>query len=181
MLTAAVAQAGRGFTYLAWSALICSVVTGWIAARFATRIEPPPGDAPRRPMLALEFASTWRQARAILGGDGHFARDQVQRALAADYPFIAAYTLLFVAIGAAAIDAGHALGWTLVVIALVAGTSDLVENAAIAKLVQQPLPRPFDPAAPLDRAPRPFAIVKWIAVIVATILGAALVATLAFP
>jgi len=181
VLTAAVAQAARGFTYLAWSALLCAVVTGWIAVRFATRIEPPPGDAPRRPMLALEFASTWRQARAILGGDGHLARDQVQRALAADYPFIAAYTLLFVAIGAAAIDAGHALGWPLLAVALIAGGSDFVENAVITKLVQQPVPRPFDPAAPLDRSPRPFAIVKWTAVIVATILAAALFATMAFP
>ena len=180
-LTAAAAEAGRGFMYLAWSALFCSVVTGWIAARFAARIEPPPGEAPRWPMLALEFASTWRQARAVLGGDGHFARYQIQRALAADYPFIAAYTLLFVAIGAAAASAGHALGWPLVLIALAAGTSDLVENAAIAALAQQPLPRPFDPAAPLDRAPRPFAIVKWTAVIIATLLAAGLVATTAFP
>jgi patatin-related protein len=174
---AAFAQAGRRFTYLAWSALICSVVTGWIAARFAARIEPPPGDAPRRPMFALEFASTWRQARAILGGDGHLARDQVQRAVVADYPFIAAYTLLFVTIGATAISAGRALGWPLSLIALVAGGTDLLENAAIAALVQRPVPRPFDPAAPLDRAPRPYAIVKWIAIVVATILAAGLVAT----
>src|SRR5213076_3048073 len=140
---AAFAQAGRGFTYLGWSALLCSVVTGWIAARFAARIEPPPGDAPRRPMFALEFASSWRQARAILGGDAHLARYQVQRASAADYPFIAAYTLLFVTIGVAPVAAGRALGWPLSLIALVAGGTDLLENAAIAALAQRPVPRPF--------------------------------------
>jgi len=166
-----------GLEDLAVSAFLCTCLTGAIAARFASKVDPPPGPRrPRRPMLALELASTWQEARDVLGGDGHDAREQVRRALIAGYPFITACALLFVAIGLSAASAGSTAGWVLAGVAVVSGVSEVLENRAIAAVVRNSLPRPFSPDAPLAPAPRPFALVKWAAVAIAMALALMLVA-----
>jgi hypothetical protein len=166
-----------GLKYLTVSAFLCTCLTGAIAAWFASKIDPPPGPRrPRRPMLAVERASTWQEARDGLGSDGHDAREQVRRALIAGYPFVAACTLLFVAIGLSAASAGSTAGWVLAGMAVVSGVSDVLENKAIAAVLRSALPRPFSPDAPLAPAPRPFALVKWASAAIATALALMLVA-----